>query len=107
MLWCDGMGALLTFGIYGGRGFDPRRLHNFGNPCQYRPMGGHHVAILSLACTLPLVNIQLDHLCTTCQPVIGPLGLYLSQSAANNHVPCVTLAVVTCVTFFSHVYFDL
>jgi hypothetical protein len=31
----------------------------------------------------------------TCQPVIGPLGWYLAQSAANNHVPCVTLAVVT------------
>ena len=91
MLWHDGMGGFLN--IYGAHGFDPHRLHNFGNPCQYRPMGGLHVVVfhwMNLATYQyrigPLVHhlstynwttwminfpVKFQQSCTTCHPCSG------------------------------------
>ena len=65
-------------------------------------MGGHHVVT-----SHRLSNATCHH---TIHLIVNLKFVYLevqsTQQVSNNHVPCVTLVVMTCVTFFP-MYFDI
>jgi len=67
-------------GCYGGLSFDPHRLHDFGKPCQYRPMGGFHMVDFHW-----LVHV-------TCHHTIHPLVRHFSTCNCTTWItPVITL----------------